>query len=119
MAVPFRAAGPSLGLGPVLEMSGIISARRLKYSISPQGRSPNEERTQRKGLRCALVCDQQSKVPHTDLLGNSPPGSTPKNAPPGPPLTPKQRETHDNQQEPENQWVPHPAVDGCKPFRIG
>jgi len=67
----------------------------------------------------ARWCDQLSKVPHTDPAGNSPPGSTPKNAPPGPPLTPKQRETSDNQQQPENQWVLHPAVDGCEPFRIG
>lgn len=62
-------------------------------------------------------CDEQSKVPHTDPGGNSPPGSTPKSAPPGPPLTPKQRETYDNQQRPENQWVLHPDVDGCEPFR--
>jgi len=61
-------------------------------------------------------CDQHSRVPHTDPAGNSPPGSTPKGAPPGPPLTPKQRETYDNQQKPENQWVLHPAVDGCEPF---
>jgi len=61
-------------------------------------------------------CDQHGKVPHTDPGGNSPPGSTPKGAPPGPPLTAKQRETYDNQQKPENQWVLHPAVDGCEPF---
>jgi hypothetical protein len=61
-------------------------------------------------------CDQQGRVPHTDPAGNSPPGSTPKGAPPGPPLTPKQQETYDNQQKPENQWVLHPAVDGCQPL---
>ena len=62
-------------------------------------------------------CDEHGKVPHTDPAGNSQPGSTPKGAAPGPPLTPKQRETYDNQQKPENQWVLHPAVDGCEPFR--
>lgn len=61
-------------------------------------------------------CDQMGRVPHTDPNGNSPQGSTPKSAPPGPPLTPKQRETYDNQQRPENQWVLHPDVDGCTPF---
>ena len=62
-------------------------------------------------------CHEQGKVPHTDPAGNSPPGSTPQGAAPGSPLTPKQRETYDNQQKPENQWVLHPAVDGCEPFR--
>ena len=61
-------------------------------------------------------CDEKSKVPNTDPAGNSPPGSTPKSAPPGPPLTAKQRETYDNQQRPENQWVLHPDIDGCEPF---
>lgn len=61
-------------------------------------------------------CKEQGKVPHTDPDGNSLPGSTPKSAPPGPPLTPGQRETFDNQQRPENQWVLHPDVDGCEPW---
>jgi hypothetical protein len=60
-------------------------------------------------------CNEQNKVPHTDPEGNSPAGSTPQGAPPGPPLTPKQRDTYDNQQKPENQWVLHPDVDGCDP----
>jgi hypothetical protein len=62
-------------------------------------------------------CKEQGKNPHTDPSGNSPPGATPQGAPPGPPLTPEQRETYDNQQKPENQWVLHPTVDGCDPFR--
>ena len=62
-------------------------------------------------------CNEKSKVPNTDPDGNSPPGSTPKSSQPGPTLTPKQRETYQNQQRPENQWVLHPDVDGCDPFR--
>jgi hypothetical protein len=62
-------------------------------------------------------CKEQGKVPHTDPAGNAPPGATPQGAPPGPPLTPEQRETYDNQQKPENQWVLHPQVDGCDPIR--
>ncbi|HZI47977.1 MAG TPA: hypothetical protein VFD75_09265 [Pyrinomonadaceae bacterium] len=61
-------------------------------------------------------CELQSQVPHTDPSGNSPPGSTPQGSAPGPPLSPKQQETYDNQQRPENQWVLHPAVDGCQPL---
>jgi hypothetical protein len=60
-------------------------------------------------------CHEQEKVPHTDPDGNSPPGSAPKNAPSGPPLTPIQQQTYDSQQRPENRWVLHPEIDGCVP----
>jgi hypothetical protein len=62
-------------------------------------------------------CKEQGRVPHTDPAGNSGPGTTPQGAPPGPPLTPEQRDTYDNQQKPENLWVLHPTVDGCDPLR--
>jgi len=60
-------------------------------------------------------CREQEKVPHTDPDGDSPPGSVPKNAPPGPPLTAVQQQTYDSQQLPENRWVLHPEIDGCVP----
>jgi hypothetical protein len=60
-------------------------------------------------------CHEQAKVPHTDPDGNSRPGSVPKGAPPGPPLTTRQLETYESQQKPRNQWVLHPNIDSCVP----
>ena len=47
-------------------------------------------------------CERLSEVPHVEDPG-------------GHPLTPEQQTVADNQQAPENQWVFHPEVDGCKP----
>ena len=49
---------------------------------------------------CRLV----AAVPPTDQTGQ-----------PLTSMTPEQQETHDRQRRPENQWVFHPAVDGCEP----
>jgi hypothetical protein len=34
-------------------------------------------------------------------------------------MTPEQQDTYDRQQRPENQWVYHPEVDGCRPRDSG
>ncbi len=49
-------------------------------------------------------CDELCKVPHAGVAGASLTGQ---------PFTPEQQQTYDNQQEPQNQWVFHPIVDGC------
>jgi hypothetical protein len=59
-------------------------------------------------------CNQMGKVPPTP-----PPPRDPDNTPPDPdsnlPFTKPQRDTYDAQQRPENQWIYHPAIDGCVP----
>jgi len=46
------------------------------------------------------------------LLANVPPFTPPGDNPPGD-MTPGQTGTWNNQRQPENQWVLHPAIDGC------
>jgi len=59
-------------------------------------------------------CNQMKVVPPTP-----PPPRDPDNTPPDPdsnlPFTKPQRDTYDAQQRPENQWIYHPAIDGCVP----
>ncbi|TMQ12121.1 MAG: hypothetical protein E6J91_21490 [Deltaproteobacteria bacterium] len=47
------------------------------------------------------------------LTGEVPPVTDPGVRPQG--MTPEQSTVYDNQQQPENQWVIHPYVDGCEP----
>jgi hypothetical protein len=54
-------------------------------------------------------CEQLCKIPQVDSTGASLTGQ---------PLTPEQKQTYDNQQKPENEWILHPEVDGCAPEEI-
>ena len=61
-----------------------------------------------------MWCGELAKVPPTP-----PPTRDPQRPPPGTgdeiPMTPAQRATYDAQQQDENRWVYHPAIDGCAP----
>lgn len=55
---------------------------------------------------CDHFCTLMSEPPPPDRDG---PGGMPSS------MTPVQQETWDNQVQPENRWILHPAIDGCLP----
>ena len=60
-------------------------------------------------------CSELAKVPPGPP---TPRGRAGRDDPPDPPMTPFQKPTHDAQGRPENQWVVHPALDGCIPAAV-